>query len=77
MQRLISIILLVSMVSLLCGCTGTQKGAVVGALSGAAIGGAGWYLAQDKETEDVITGVAVGALVGAVVGGVIGYYAEE
>lgn len=67
------------------GCTTTQKGMTLGALSGAVIGGASGYFyseqeedaGQEEKTNTALSYVAIGAATGAVVGGILGFLAEE
>lgn len=79
MRKVFSAMLLFVFLVTLTGCTGTQKGATIGALGGTAAGGAIGYFAgeEDERTDDAWIGAGIGALTGAVVGGIIGYYSEE
>lgn len=54
------------------GCTGTEKGAGIGAVSGGVIGGVVGH--QSGRTAE---GVAIGAVGGAILGGIIGHEAEQ
>lgn len=56
----------------LAGCTGTEKGAGIGAVSGGVIGGVIGH--QGGRTAE---GVAIGAVGGAILGGIIGHEAEK
>lgn len=56
----------------LAGCTGTEKGAGIGAVSGGVIGGVVGH--QSGRTAE---GVAIGAVGGAILGGIIGHEAEQ
>lgn len=54
------------------GCTGTEKGAGIGAVSGGVIGGI-----IGHQTGRTAEGVAIGAVTGGILGGVIGHEAEK
>lgn len=56
----------------LAGCTGTEKGAGIGAVSGGVIGGVIGH--QSGRTAE---GVAIGAVGGAILGGIIGHEADQ
>jgi outer membrane protein OmpA-like peptidoglycan-associated protein len=78
MNKIITTILFVSMIAaaLGCGMTNQQKGAVIGAGTGAAAGGA--IGSQSGNTlEGAIIGAAVGGLAGAVIGDYMDDQAEE
>lgn len=77
MHRIFCVVLLSILLISTTGCTTTQKGAAIGGLAGATVGGAGCYLFGGQKTDDALVGAAVGAATGAIIGGLIGYFSEE
>ena len=76
-MRFLSVILTIMLLVSLCGCTSTQKGALVGGTVGCAAGAGIGYFAQDEKAEDALMGAVVGAATGALAGAIIGYYSGE
>ncbi len=67
MKKLISLLLLSVLIGSVSGCTTTQKGAAVGGLGGAALGGIIGHQ-SGHGAEGAVIGGAVGAISGALVG---------
>lgn len=67
MKRMCNALLLLVLISGLIGCSTTQKGAGIGALGGAALGGI-----IGHQSGHGLEGAAIGAAAGAISGGVIG-----
>ena len=63
MKKLSAIVLSISMLAGVAGCTTTEQGAVVGAAGGALVG-----QAIGGNTESTLIGAAVGGLTGALIG---------
>ena len=78
MKRLILLSVVVAVAVILCGCTTVQKGAAVGGVAGAAVGGVWAHHGGVLSTaEGAFTGAAAGGLVGALVGDQLSEHVEE
>lgn len=71
MNKLIPVVI-VALCFAAIGCTGTEKGAVIGGTSGAVIGGV-----VGNQLGSTPAGIAVGAVGGALLGGLIGHESEK
>lgn len=71
MKKLVGIIVLLSLLVLITGCTTTQKGAVIGGLGGAGLGAI-----VGNQSGHAAGGAAIGGVAGAVVGALIGHEME-
>lgn len=76
-MRIIILMIVAGLLLSQIGCTTTQKGAVIGGLSGAAAGAAIGYWGYHNDSDKAISGAAIGALTGAAAGAIIGYFAGE
>lgn len=72
-MRIISLVLVGLLAVAFSGCTGTEKGAGIGAVSGGVIGG----VVGNQLGHNTGAGIAIGAVSGALLGGLIGSEAEK
>lgn len=71
MEKYISILVLLALLSLVTGCTTTQEGAVIGGLGGAGLGAI-----IGNQSGHAAGGAAIGGVAGAVAGALIGSQME-
>jgi len=72
MKRILTIVAVLVFTLVTFGCTGTQKGAVIGSTSGAVIGGI-----IGKQQGNTALGAIMGAAVGGAAGAAIGHYMDK
>lgn len=72
-MRIISLVLVGVLALAFSGCTGTEKGAGIGAVSGGVIGG----VIGNNMGHNAGAGIAIGAVSGALLGGLIGSESEK
>lgn len=70
-MKIISLIILLSMLLVFTGCTTTEKGAVIGGLGGAGLGAV-----IGNQSGNAGTGAVIGGVAGAVAGAIIGNQME-
>lgn len=70
-MKIISLIMLLSLLLVFAGCTTTEKGAVIGGLGGAGLGAV-----IGNQSGNAGTGAVIGGVAGAVAGAIIGNQME-
>lgn len=73
MRKLISLVMLLSLLLVIAGCTTTEKGAVIGGLGGAGAGA----IIGNAYSHQALAGAGIGGVAGAVAGAVIGSQMEK
>lgn len=73
MKRLIGLLILLSLLVAITGCTKTEKGAVIGGLGGAGLGA----IIGNQVHHQAWAGAGIGGVAGAVAGAIIGNQMEK